>query len=121
MVYQVRTEVRQAVEAKTVNLRPNLHQHLHLILHRGVIINSLRSQDISTRALGHNLVQIRGLVVQFGMQINSGDMQVASLGVNWWLTPFFGVNANYRYIWNELNGLESKTSGLNTRLILVLE
>ena len=48
-------------------------------------------------------------------------MDIASLGLTWWLTPFFGVNGNYRYIWNELDGLKSRTSGLNARLMLLLE
>jgi hypothetical protein len=48
-------------------------------------------------------------------------MDIASLGVSWWLTPFFGINANYRYIWNDLNGLQSNASGLNTRILLMLE
>ena len=53
--------------------------------------------------------------------IEGGEMDIASLGMTWWLTPFFGVNANYRYIWNELDGLDSRTSGLNARLMLLLE
>jgi len=53
--------------------------------------------------------------------IEGGEMDIASLGLTWWLTPFFGVNANYRYIWNELGGLEGTSSGINTRLMLMLE
>lgn len=53
--------------------------------------------------------------------VNGGDMQIASVGVAWWLTPLFGVNVNYRYIWNEIGGLEGTTSGLNLRLVLLLE
>jgi hypothetical protein len=48
-------------------------------------------------------------------------MDIASLGLNWWATPFFGVNFNYRYIWNERHGLEDTSSGLNGRIILLLE
>jgi phosphate-selective porin OprO/OprP len=54
-------------------------------------------------------------------RIEGGDMDIASLGLNWWLTPFFGVNLNYRYIWNTRNGIEDSSSGLNSRLILLLE
>jgi phosphate-selective porin OprO/OprP len=54
-------------------------------------------------------------------RVTGGKMDIASLGLTWWLTPFFGVNANYRYIWNELDGLQSNASGLNARLILMLE
>lgn len=48
-------------------------------------------------------------------------MDVASLGLSWWLTPFFGVNVNYRYIWNTRNGVQDSSSGLNSRLVLLLE
>ena len=53
--------------------------------------------------------------------VEGGEMDIASLGLTWWLTPFFGVNANYRYIWNVLDGLRSTASGLNARLMLLLE
>jgi phosphate-selective porin OprO/OprP len=54
-------------------------------------------------------------------RIEGGDMDIASMGLNWWLTPFFGVNMNYRYIWNTRNGIEDSSSGFNSRLILLLE
>jgi len=53
--------------------------------------------------------------------ILGGNMQIATLGLNWWLTPFFSVNAGYKYIWNEKDGEKGESSGLMTRLILVLE
>jgi phosphate-selective porin OprO/OprP len=53
--------------------------------------------------------------------VRGGEMDIASLGLTWWATPFFGVSANYRYIWNELDGVEGTSSGLNTRLMLLLE
>ena len=53
--------------------------------------------------------------------INGGNMNIASAGLTWWLTPFFGLNLNYRYIWNELDGVEGTSSGINSRLILVLQ
>lgn len=53
--------------------------------------------------------------------VTGGEMDIASLGLNWWLTPFFAVNVNYRYIWNELGGEEGTSSGMNTRIILLLE
>ena len=53
--------------------------------------------------------------------VEGGEMDIASLGVNWWLTPVFSVNANYRYIWNTRLGVEDRTSGFNTRLTLLLE
>jgi phosphate-selective porin OprO/OprP len=53
--------------------------------------------------------------------VQGGEMDIASLGLNWWLTPFFGVNANYRYIWHNRSGLDATASGFNTRIILLLE
>ena len=53
--------------------------------------------------------------------VHGGEMQIATLGLNWWLTPFFTVNASYKYIWNEMDGVQAESSGLMTRLILVLE
>ena len=54
-------------------------------------------------------------------RVKGGDMNIASLGLSWWLTPFFGVNMNYRYIWNTRNGVEDTSSGLNSRVVLLLE
>jgi phosphate-selective porin OprO/OprP len=53
--------------------------------------------------------------------IHGGEMDIASAGLTWWLNPIFGVNVNYRYIWNELDGVRGESSGLNTRLILILQ
>ncbi len=53
--------------------------------------------------------------------VEGGEMDIASLGVSWWLTPFFSVGMNYRYIWNTRLGVEGTSSGFNTRLILLLE
>jgi phosphate-selective porin OprO/OprP len=53
--------------------------------------------------------------------ITGGDMDIGSLGMTWWASPFLGVNANYRYIWNTLEGIENTTSGINLRLMLILE
>jgi len=48
-------------------------------------------------------------------------MDIASLGLSWWLTPFFSVGMNYRYIWNTRLGVGGTSSGLNTRVLLLLE
>jgi phosphate-selective porin OprO/OprP len=53
--------------------------------------------------------------------IQGGDMDIASLGLSWWLTQFFAVDFNYRYIWNKRNGIEDTSSGFNSRIILLLE
>lgn len=53
--------------------------------------------------------------------IDGGDMQIASLGINWWLTPFFCLNMNYRHIESEQGGVSGTTDGVVTRLLLMLE
>ena len=53
--------------------------------------------------------------------IDGGESEVASLGLNWWLTPFFQVGVNYRYIWNTWDGVDGTSSAINTRLLLILE
>ena len=53
--------------------------------------------------------------------ISGGKSDVASVGINWWLTPFFQVGVNYRHIWNELDGIDGKSSAINTRILLILE
>ena len=68
--------------------------------------------EISTRWSSTDL-QDRG--------INGGKVDILSFGVNWWLTPVFNVNLNYRLINNHTNGLSGDSSGLMTRLMLVLE
>ena len=53
--------------------------------------------------------------------IDGGESDVASVGLNWWLTPFFQVGVNYRYIWNTWDGVDGTSSAINTRLLLILE
>ncbi len=48
-------------------------------------------------------------------------MDIASQGVSWWLTPFYSVGANYRYLRSTRLGVEGKSSGFNTRLIFLHE
>jgi len=53
--------------------------------------------------------------------VQGGEMDIASLGLNWWLTPYMALSFNYRYIWNTRDGIEDASSGLNTRILLMLE
>ncbi len=53
--------------------------------------------------------------------VDGGNMDIVSLGVNWWLTPFFNVNSNYRYIENDKDGFNGESSGWMLRLMLILE
>jgi phosphate-selective porin OprO/OprP len=53
--------------------------------------------------------------------VEGGEMQIASFGVNWWLSPIFNVNFNYRHVNLDRFGLDGDTHGFNTRVLLVLE
>ena len=53
--------------------------------------------------------------------IDGGDMDIWSVGLNWWLTPYFNVNLNYRYVTLDKLGVEGSSQGINTRVVLILE
>jgi phosphate-selective porin OprO/OprP len=53
--------------------------------------------------------------------IDGGEMDIFSLGVNWWLSPIFNVNLNYRFITNDRDGLSGDTQGVMGRVLLMLE
>lgn len=51
-----------------------------------------------------------------------GEVDIWSAGINWWLSPYFNINLNYRYITLEdSDGIEGTSQGFNTRLVLILE
>jgi len=54
-------------------------------------------------------------------RIDGGNMQITSLGLNWWLTPVFCVSTNYRHVESEQGGLSGSTNGMVTRILLILE
>ena len=53
--------------------------------------------------------------------IDGGEMDIWSLGLNWWLTPFFEVNMNYRHITLDRFGIKGKSNGVMGRVVLLLE
>jgi len=53
--------------------------------------------------------------------IDGGEMDILSFGVNWWLSPVFNVNLNYRYIMLDRDGFDSNSNGLMGRVLLMLE
>jgi phosphate-selective porin OprO/OprP len=53
--------------------------------------------------------------------IDGGEMDIWSVGLNWWLSPIFNVNMNYRFIDNERDGFSGESSGFVTRVMVVLE
>jgi phosphate-selective porin OprO/OprP len=79
---------------------------------RNVDQNGWGAWEVSTR--------FSNLDANEGM-IDGGDMDIWSVGLNWWLTPYFNVNLNYRYITLDKDGLDGNSQGINTRVVLILE
>ena len=52
--------------------------------------------------------------------IEGGEIDILSVGLNWWLTDGFTVSVNYRYIELDRFGIDAKSSGLNLRVMVFL-
>jgi len=48
-------------------------------------------------------------------------MDVLSLGLTWWLTRRSQFSENYRYISLDRFGIQGRSSGLDARLLLMLD
>ena len=53
--------------------------------------------------------------------VEGGEMDIYSLGLNWWLTRWAQFGVNYRFISLDQIGTEGDSSGLNARLVLMLD
>jgi phosphate-selective porin OprO/OprP len=53
--------------------------------------------------------------------VEGGEMDVYSLGLNWWLTRWAQFSVNYRHILLDRDDTEGASSGLNARLVLTLD
>jgi len=53
--------------------------------------------------------------------IDGGEMDILSLGINWWLTRRAQFGVNYRHISLDRFSTQGDSSGLNTRLLLILD
>ncbi len=53
--------------------------------------------------------------------VDGGDMDILSLGVNWWLSPIFNVNVNYRFINNQRRTLDGDAQAVMGRLLIMLD
>ena len=53
--------------------------------------------------------------------VDGGDMDIYSLGVNWWFTRSAHLALNYRYINLDRFGTQGDSSGLNVRILLMLD
>ena len=52
--------------------------------------------------------------------VDGGEMDILSLGVNWWLTLLAQFGVYYRYILLGRFGTQGDSSGLNARILLIL-
>lgn len=52
--------------------------------------------------------------------LTGGDMDILSLGLNWYLTEKFRVNINYRHIELDKDGFVGTSDGIVTRLLVML-
>jgi phosphate-selective porin OprO/OprP len=53
--------------------------------------------------------------------LDGGELDVLSLGMNWWLTRQAQFGANYRHVFLDRFGAHGESSGLNVRLLLMLD
>ncbi len=53
--------------------------------------------------------------------VDGGEMDILSLGVNWWLSPIFNVNVNYRFINNQRRTLDGDAQAVMGRLLIMLD
>jgi phosphate-selective porin OprO and OprP len=53
--------------------------------------------------------------------LDAGEMDVWSLGLNWWLTPTMNANINYRYVDLDRLGVQGSSQGFVSRIMLILE
>jgi phosphate-selective porin OprO/OprP len=53
--------------------------------------------------------------------VDGGELDILSLGLNWWLTRWSQFGVDYRYIFLDRFGAKGESSGLNLRLLLMLD
>ncbi len=53
--------------------------------------------------------------------VEGGNMDILSVGARWWLTRFFSIDMNYRYVTLDRLGVTGDSSGFMTRIVLSLE
>ena len=70
--------------------------------------------DLLVNFNGDGLNQTNGFIA-------SGELDIYSLGLTWWLSPVFNFNANDRYIKSEQVGFSDNSSAVMTRFLLLLE
>ena len=53
--------------------------------------------------------------------VDGGDMDIISVGLNWWLTQVAQFSLNYRYITLDQSGIEGRSTGITSRIVLILD
>jgi phosphate-selective porin OprO/OprP len=53
--------------------------------------------------------------------VDGGDLEILSLGINWWLARRAQFSVDYRYISLDRFGIQGDSAGLNARLLLMLD
>ena len=53
--------------------------------------------------------------------VEGGDMNISSLGLNWWLTPVAQFSINYHYIMLDQGGMDGNSQEITSRLLLILD
>ena len=53
--------------------------------------------------------------------VSGGEMDILSLGLNWWATSKAGLSLNYRNILLDRDDILGRSSGLMARIVLILE
>lgn len=54
-------------------------------------------------------------------EVNGGEVDIWSAGINWWLSPYLSFNINYRYITLDRLGVKGNSQGVNSRITMMLE
>lgn len=80
------------------------------------------SKPIGYRSWGALELAVRYSLLRLnGTNLDGGDMRTLSFGANWWLSQTVQFSANYRYITLDRFDTRGISSGLNFRLMLILD
>ena len=53
--------------------------------------------------------------------LEGGEMDIYSLGVNWWFSRSASLSVNYRHVSLDRSAIQGDSSGLNARIVLMLD
>lgn len=88
----------------------------------GIIDRLPVSRSVYQRGLGAVELALRWSTADLSDgTVDGGEMDVLSLGVNWWPSPYWSVNLNLRHVDLDRFGLEGESRGVTVRVSLALE